>query len=152
VATERRTHADRAEVLEKEWAKREADLKAREQELAALRDAVAKFPDELKRATAAEVAVATTALKKQLETAAALDKKDAETNLKLANNATAAVQAEVNRLQATITDLNRQLAEAHRATQTVAEKALDSASGRTAMEALQQTMGRSETALPTGRR
>lgn len=147
-----KAEADRKEKLEKEWAAREGELKGRENELAALRQAVEAYPARLKAEVDREVAIATNSLKKTLEAGHALAAKDAETNLKIAQHEKAALAQEIARLQGTITSLHTQLDAAHKSAQTVAEKALDSASGRSAMEALQNSLNRSDAAPATGGR
>ncbi len=151
-AVARKAEADRKEKVEKDWAAREGELKARENELTALRQAVADYPGKLQAEVNKEVAIATNSLKKTLESTHALAAKDAETNLKIAQHEKAGLAQEIARLQATITGLHAQLDAAHKSAQTVAEKALDSASGRQAMEALQTSMSRSDAAQATGRR
>jgi chromosome segregation ATPase len=142
LAADKKAEADRKELLEKGWAVREANLKAQETELVTLRAAVLAHPEELKKAVAAEVAVATSSLKKNLDNEAKLSAKDAETSLKIAQNEKAGLSAEVSRLNATIAELHKQVESAHAAAQSVATKALESAAGRQAMEALQNSLSR----------
>jgi chromosome segregation ATPase len=152
LAAVRKQEEARKELLEKGWATREGELKARENELVALRDAVAKWPEEAKKASDHAVAVATNSLKANLSNQFALEKKDAETALKIAQNDKAASDAEIKRLQTTIADLQRQLDAAHKSSQEVASKALDSASGRAALETLQNSINRTEAGQNAGRR
>lgn len=140
LAAQQKAEAERKEALEKGWANREADLKARETELASLRAAVAAHPEDQKKAVDAAVAVATNSLKKTLDSEFQLQKKDLETVNKLAAQETAGCKTEINRLQTTIAELQKQLAEAHKSSQDVAVKALESASGKAALETLQQSL------------
>jgi chromosome segregation ATPase len=140
VAADLKVHREKLETLEKSWAEREAALKAREQELADLKARVADFPDELKKEVNKEVAIATNSLKRQYETEMKLAAKDAETEQKLGEQQVLSANQTIAKLTAQIADLKGQLEQAHRDVKEISAKALDSASGRSAMEAVQNVL------------
>jgi SMC interacting uncharacterized protein involved in chromosome segregation len=147
----KKAEAERAATLEKSWGEREAALKAREGELAELRQKADSFDARVKAEADKQVAIATNSLKKHYETEAQLKAKDAETALKLASQETAAARTEIARLTQTIGELKAQVTEAQQATRDVANKALEASSGRATTEALQRLMEKPE-AQPAGRR
>lgn len=120
----------RKEALARDWAAREEALKARETELAQLQAKVSGFPEELKKAVDAAVAVATSSL--------ARDHKHAIETLQTQQNAERSVlngklesfNNQLNGLSKSNDDLNTQLSEANKKVQEIATKALESASGR----------------------
>jgi colicin import membrane protein len=135
-----KTNRNKQEQLEKSWAEREAELKKRETELAELRTKVEAMPEMIKKAENAAVAVATNSVKKEYETKATLANKDLETFQKLAAQETASLKQALEKANAQITDIKTQLEQAHRDVKEISAKALESASGRTAMEALQKVL------------
>jgi chromosome segregation ATPase len=140
VAADLKAHCTKLEALEKTWAEREAALKAHEQEVSDLKARVEDFPDEMKKEVNKEVAIATNALKRQYETEMKLAAKDAETQEKLAEQQAAAANQTIAKLADQIADLKGQLEQAHRDVKEISAKALDSASGRSAMEAVQNVL------------
>lgn len=151
LAALRKAEEERASLLERQFAAREAELAARERELKDLREAVQRHPLEVKKEVDAAVAVATNSLKRNLELDHKLQAKDAEVKLQLSQQETLSARQEVGRLTQTIGDLRVQLDSAYKSAQAVAEKALDSASGRSALDTLQQSLSR-DTAAPSGPR
>jgi hypothetical protein len=139
---------EKQERLEKDWAEREVELKKRETELADLREKVANMPEVIKKAENAAVAIATNSVKKEYETKAQLAAKDAETNQRLAAQEVASLQQTVTKLHTQIEDIKTQLEQAHRDVKEISAKALDSASGRSAMEALQKVLEKEQTYKP----
>ncbi len=131
---------EKRETLEKDWAMREMELKKREQELVDLRTKVSEIPDLIKKEANAAVAIATNSVKKEYETKALLASKDAETAQKLAAQEVNSFQASITKLNAQVEDLKVQLEAARRDVKDISAKALDSASGRSAMEALQKVL------------
>jgi colicin import membrane protein len=139
---------ERYEALEKGWTERETELKKRETELSDLRQQVANFPEVVKKEVNAAVAIATNSVKKEYETKMVLSAKDAETAAKLATQDLASNTASITRMQSQIEDLKTQLEQAHRDVKEISAKALDSASGRSAMEALQKVLEKEQTYKP----
>jgi colicin import membrane protein len=131
---------DRQEQLDKSWAEREGELKKRETEMAELREKVANMPETIKKEVNAAVAVATNSVKKEYDTKILLAAKDTETAQKLASQEVASLTQTTTKLHAQIEDLKAQLEQAHRDMKEISAKALESASGRSAMEALQKVL------------
>jgi hypothetical protein len=144
---ERENHL-RQEQLERGWAERETELKKRETELTELRTQVGSFPEVVKKEVNAAVAIATNSVKKEYETKIVLASKDSEVEKRLATQETAALTATITKLNAQIEDLRATLEQAHRDSKDIAAKALESASGRAAMEALQRSMEREQPYKP----
>jgi colicin import membrane protein len=144
-----RENKDRQDGLEKSWSAREGELKKREQELTDLKTQVANFPEIVKKEVNAAVAIATNSLKKEYETKILLASKDAETAQKLATQEVTSMQGSITKLNTQIEDLRTQLEQAHRDVKEISAKALDSASGRSAMEALQKVMEKEPTYKPS---
>ena len=128
---------DRKEKLEKEWAAREEALKLREKELEDLRKQVADFPTVLKKEADTAAAIAGNRVKGEWEMKFTLAQKDAETAQRVASMEIASLK-ETNHKQAqALQALQAELAEAKRQVQTIAEKALESASGARALAEVQ---------------
>jgi hypothetical protein len=140
-----KANREKQEMIEKNWAEREAELKKRETELAELRTKVAEFPEVVKKEVNAAVAVATNSVKKEYETKIVLAAKDAETAQKLAAQEIASLKQALEKAQTQITDVKAQLEQAHRDAKEISAKALESASGRSAMEALQKVLEKEPT-------
>jgi hypothetical protein len=140
MAQQERANKDKQEALEKDWANREAELKKQEKELEDLRAQVANFPEVAKKEVNGAVAVAVNSVKKEYETKALLATKDTETVQKLANQEVASLKQTIEKLNAQLADVKTQLEQAHRDAKEISAKALDSASGRSAMEALQKVL------------
>lgn len=131
------TERDRKEKLEKDWATREEALKLREKELEELRGKVADFPLMLKKETDAAAAIAGNRVKGEWEVKFTLAQKDAETAQRVASMEIASLK-EANAKQAqALQTLQSELADAKRQVQTIAEKALESASGARALAEVQ---------------
>jgi chromosome segregation ATPase len=128
---------DRKEKLEKEWATREEGLKLREKELEDLRKQVSDFPTVLKKEADTAAAIAGNRVKGEWEMKFTLAQKDAETAQRVASMEISSLK-ETNHKQAqALQALQAELAEAKRQVQTIAEKALESASGARALAEVQ---------------
>lgn len=128
---------DRKERIEKDWAVREEALKLREKELEDLRKQVADFPTVLKKETDAAGAIVGNRVKSEWEMKFTLAQKDAETAQRVASMEIASLK-EANTKQAqALQALQAELVEAKRQVQTIAEKALESASGARALAEVQ---------------
>jgi DNA repair exonuclease SbcCD ATPase subunit len=137
---------DKQEQLEKGWAEREAALKARETELAELRAKVAALPEEMKKEVAAREAQVKNAITRDYETKMTLLNKDAETEKKLAEQRVKSAEESIVKLTQQIGELRAQMEQAHRDVKEISAKALESASGRHAMEAMQNVLASSKDA------
>lgn len=128
------------EALQKDWLTRETELKKRETELAELRKKVDDQPELTRKAETAAAAVAGNSVKKEYETKMQLAAKDAELASRLGAQENASLKATIVDLTAQIVGLKAQVEQANRDAKEIAAKALESASGRSAMEAMQKVM------------
>ncbi|HEX8823553.1 MAG TPA: kinetoplast-associated protein [Archangium sp.] len=131
------TERDRKEKLEKDWAVREENLKQREKELEELRKQVADFPVVLKKETDTAAAIAGNRVKGEWELKLTLAQKDAETAQRVASMEIASLKETNARQAQALLALQNELVEAKRQVQTIAEKALESASGARALAEVQ---------------
>ena len=138
VARKQRGETTRRELLEKDWQSREAELTARETEIQILRDQVAGFDGDLKSAVAAAEAVVGNTLKKQAAHDLAMLQKDAENEKKLNAQVVASFKAENSALTTQVTNLQNQLEAAREDAKEITKQALESASGRQVVAALQK--------------
>ena len=129
---------ERQETLEKGWRQREAELKAREEELTHLRKEVEGFPARLQNDAE------TAALRVRRETEAKFEqevlvlKKDAETEKRLAELHVRTLEETLARQAAQIVTLEKQLVEAKQQVQDIAVKAIEGASGSKALSHVNQ--------------
>jgi len=144
MAQQERENQQKQAELERTWSERETELKKRENELTELRTKVGDFPEVVKKEVNAAVAIATNSVKKEYETKMVLASKDSETNQKLAAQEIAALQATVVKLNGQLEDLKSQLEQARADVKEISQKALESASDRQAMQALQKVMEQSQ--------
>ncbi|MBU8895150.1 kinetoplast-associated protein [Corallococcus sp. H22C18031201] len=128
---------DRKEKLEKDWATREEALALREKELTDLRKQVADFPAVTKREVDAASAIVGSRVKSEWELKFTLAQKDAETAQRVAGMEVSSLKETNVRQAAALQALQAELAEAKRQVQTIAEKALESASGARALAEVQ---------------
>jgi chromosome segregation ATPase len=128
---------DREETLRKDWAAREEALKLREKELEDLRKQVADFPAVLKKETDTAAAIAGNRVKSEWEVKFTLAQKDAETAQRVASMEIASLKETNGKQAQALQALQAELAEAKRQVQTIAEKALESASGARALAEVQ---------------
>ncbi|MBJ6766023.1 kinetoplast-associated protein [Myxococcaceae bacterium JPH2] len=128
---------DRKEKLEKDWATREEALALREKELTDLRKQVADFPAVTKREVDAASAIVGNRVKSEWELKFTLAQKDAETAQRVAGMEVSSLKETNVRQAAALQALQAELAEAKRQVQTIAEKALESASGARALAEVQ---------------
>jgi hypothetical protein len=135
-----KANRNKQEALDKSWTEREAELKKRETELQELRAKVDGIPEMVKKAENAAQAVATNSVKKEYETKMVLNQKDMDTAQKLAAQEVASLKAALEKATGQIADLKGQLEQAHHDVKEISAKALESASGRSAMEALQKVL------------
>ena len=129
---------DRKEAVERGFAARDAELKARETELATLRTQVAAFPQQLKTEVAAAAGAAGSAVKRDLEHQMEMLQKDAAGAQVLANLRVATLTEQVAALQQQVTAANARVEAANAKVAEIATKALDSASGQRTLTEMQQ--------------
>jgi hypothetical protein len=151
MAQQEKDNRDKQELLEKNWGQREEELKKREKELEDLRTQVAAIPEQVRKAENAAVAVATNSVKKEYETKIVLATKDAEMASKLAAQEVASLRQALDKATAQLADLKTQLDQAHHDVKEISAKALESASGRSAMEALQKVLEKDPATYKTGK-
>ena len=138
IATRRRAETIRQEDLEKQWKGREEVLVSQEKEVVALKTQVAGFDDKLKADVAKAEAIALNRVKKEYDHEVLMLKKDIESERVLNATKVSALDDTINSLQVQISDLNKQPAQSRTDAKEITSAALQSASGRQAMEALQR--------------
>ena len=138
IAARARAEAIRIEDLQKSWKLREDALTAQEKEVAALKAAVAGFDATLKTEVGKAEAIAVNRMKKEYEHECAMLKKDIEAERALNLTKISALDDTIEGLDGQIASLQQQLTAARQDAKEVTSQALQSASGRQAMEALQR--------------
>lgn len=136
--TAMRVEKVRKETLEKGWQQREAELKAKEAQVAEAVKLGETFEDRVKKAVATEVAIVTAAQKKSYDHEKALATKDAESAKAMAEREAASLNAQIGALNKQNTDLREQLVSALRDAKDVAAKALEASSDRRVADAFRQ--------------
>lgn len=130
----------RAEELQKNWEKRESDLRSKEQEFTSLRAEVEAFPAKLKAETEKAAAIVGNTMKKEHETEKRILAAEAATSMKLAEAALASEKKANESLIKQITELSLQLDQAKKDIKDISSKALESASGRDVIANLQRAL------------
>lgn len=126
--------------LEKAWAAREAELKAKEVEFAELKKQVDSFETRVTAEAAKQVAIATNAQKKGYEHETALLQKDAAAAKALSEQQLAAKDTQITAMKAQIDDLKTQLTNALKDAKEIATSAVSAASGREVAAAMRQVV------------
>jgi colicin import membrane protein len=140
LAQQDKANRDKQALLEKTWTEREEELKKREKELEDLRVQVANIPEQIRKAENAAAAVAGNSVKKEYETKMTLATKDAEMAAKLAEQEVSSLRQALDKATMQLVELKEQLDRARDDVKEISSKALESASGRSAMEALQKVL------------
>ena len=130
----------RKQDLERNWGAREEALKTQENELGSLRERVGQFEEELKREVAKAEAITTQRVKRDYEHQIALTNKDAEAAAKLAEANEKSLRDQVSSLSEQLEDAHKDLDEARRDAKEVTSAALQSASGRDSLAAVQTSL------------
>lgn len=133
-----RTLKEREEALGKDWAAREALLKEREQELAALKAEVDKFPGKLQAEVTRAVADAVKAQEEKAKQQLVLLQKDRDTDKQVAVLRIAALEETVARQSAQIESLQGRLEDARVQVREIAVQAIEGASGARALAHINQ--------------
>ena len=151
MAQQEKGNRDKQEMLDKNWGQREEELKKREKELEDLRTQVASIPEQIRKAENAAAAVSGNSVKKEYETKIVLATKDADTAEKLAAQEVGSLRTALEKAHAQLAELKTQLDQAHHDVKEISAKALESASGRSAMEALQKVLEKEPGAYKSGK-
>lgn len=122
---------------EKEIAEAMAIITAEQAKLAADKARIEQLDEEIKKKSDAAVAIATNALKKDLTTAFEMQKKDLELTIRLEQQKVISLNEQLERANAEISKLQSQLDAARTEVKEIAAKAVDGASGQTALANLQ---------------
>lgn len=132
-----RNEAERVEQVNKDLAARNAAVNEARTALEIEKTRVAKLVEDAEKATAAQVAIATNSLKKELTAQFTLEKKDAENALNLERQRVASQQAALEGAWAENAALRKQLDAAKQQVTDITIKALESASGAQALASVQ---------------
>lgn len=133
-----RKNSERQEGLEKDWQRREAALKEREELLARLQAEVADFPARLAREIAAASEEAQRQVEAKLEREMLLQKKDAEAEARVAQLTVKTLEEALAAKAGQIAALEKQLADAKQQVQDIAVRAIEGASGARALAHINQ--------------
>jgi len=153
LAAQQKLEASRKELLEKQWADREAALKAREAEFATLVAQVNGFPEVLKKEVAKAEAIVGNSLKRDYEHKLALTLKDVEIEKRAAEQTIAGLNGKVTDLQSQVKRLEDQNVKAQETIRDISNKVSDSASGRQTIDALREVVMNKDTGpIAPGRR
>lgn len=129
---EERERAEREEILKK----REALLQAQEEEISLLKKKVEDFPKELEAATAKACQETEASVRKELESQTALIAKEVEGEKKVLATRLASLEELALKQQNEIAALKKELELANRQVQSIAEKAIESSSGKQTLKAV----------------
>lgn len=138
VLVAKRNEATRQDMLSKSWQERELALKGKEQEFADLQKAVTEFDARLKAEVAKAESVLGSFLKKDYQHQMELLRRDAEAQNNLNTMRIGAQEKVIQGLHEQIKDLQIQLTAARTDAKDVATQALQSASGRQVVDALER--------------
>lgn len=139
IARLKRDEEIRAEALRRDWDLREAELASKEEEVENLTLQVAGFDAKLKAEVARAEGVLSNTLKRQYEHEIDLLKRDALNQQRVSEVQAEMQEQTIEGLREQIVDLGKQLAAARNDAREVATQALQSASGRQVVEALQRS-------------
>lgn len=140
ISEKRRKEAVRMQELERSWKEREDELGNKENEFADLKNKVAEFDDRLKTEVSKAEAIVGSRLKKDYEHHVAMLQKDMDSERTLSATKISALDESIENLEDQINDLKLQLKAALQDAKEVTNAALQSASGRTAMDAMQKVV------------
>ena len=133
-----RQNAERQETLQKDWQRREAALKEREEEIAGMEDRVAAFPACLAGEVEKARQEARREVEAQLERQMLLLEKDAAAEARVAQLSIKALEQQLVAAAGQIATLEKQLAEAKQQVQDIAVRAIEGASGARALSHINQ--------------
>lgn len=127
------TERDRREAVLRDHATRELELKARENDLASYKAQVEAFPAKLDAEVKKAEAIATNSVKREYEHKIQLMTKDSENAAKVSANELASLKQQLDKALTTIAEQQARLTAADDKVRSIAEKALEAASGRQAL-------------------
>jgi uncharacterized small protein (DUF1192 family) len=131
---------ERVNMTEKDLTFRQGEIAKQEKEITELRARVAGIDAEITKAENRAVAIATSALKKDLEHTFALKEKDLEANLARATQDSNAKDAANARLAEQVISLQKQLDAARDQNRDISIKAFESVSGQLALSKVQESL------------
>lgn len=134
MVTTDRANTERQQALDKNWREREGAIAGQEKEIVELRARAAGWDEAVKKETDKAVAIATNSLKHNLTTEFSLRSKDFETNARILQSTVDQLTSESARKDTAIQALQTQLDLASAQVKSIAEKAIDGASKRDALE------------------
>jgi hypothetical protein len=140
-----RLESIRLEDLQRDWTAREEGLKGQEEELDSFKERVEQFEEEMKREVAKAEAQASQRVKRDFEHQIALLNKDAEAAAQLASTEKQAQQDTISNLSEQLEDTQKQLESARADAKDVTSAALQSASGRDSLAAVQTSLSNTNT-------
>jgi hypothetical protein len=143
---------DRADAFNKNMKERETVMAAKEQEFAALKKTVDEMPSVIAKAEKTVEAITTNRLTKDFNHQIEMIKKDAEVALKVSSNEIASLTKTINEQQKLIDSLRTQIDAANMRAETIASKALESASGQQALAVAMQTASQQNNGMGNGKR
>ncbi len=129
-----------AEALQKNWEKRESDLKGKEQEFTSLRAEVDAFPAKLKSETEKTAAIVGNTMKKDFEMEKKLLEATFNNKIQLAEAQVTSEKMKTVELEKQVASLKAQLDMAQKDIKEISTKALESASGRETINSLQKAL------------
>jgi hypothetical protein len=124
-----RKNREKQEALERDWQQREAALREGEAQVESLRKEVAQFPERLAREVERASAEATRLTEARFEQRILILEKDAEADRRVAELRVKSLEELTLRQASHLEAFAKQLEEAKRQVQTIAEKAIEGASG-----------------------
>lgn len=131
---------DKQELLDKQWAQRELELKNREDEVLNLRKEVVSFPETLKRETDRVAAAVKREITADYETKIRIAAAESATKDKLNEQRIASLEKTITDLNINIGVLRVDLNKAHEDNKLISTKALDAASSRDTVATLQRAL------------
>ena len=133
-----RKNAEHQEGLVKDWQRREAALKEREEQVSRLQAEVADFPARLAREIAAASEETRRLVEAKLERQMLLQKKDAEAEARVAQLTVKSLEEALAAKAGQIAALEKQLTDAKQQVQDIAVRAIEGASGARALAHINQ--------------
>lgn len=140
VADSKRQESIRQQELQKQWADREATIKAKEIEIVELKKQVEGFETKLKAEVAKAEAILSNSMERTHKHEKALLQKDAESAQSVCEMRTESLEKALEQQQNHISELKAQLTAARQDANNIATQALTSASGREVANALRQVV------------
>lgn len=135
-----KAQAEQEAAKKAELDRRESEIKAQEAEINNLRAQVATIPDEIKKAVGRAEGILKNSLEREHEHKLQLIAMTRDNEKGVLEAKISALSAQVESLQKDLAHAKSEVAKAHEQAQTIAAKALEAASGQTALAATQSAM------------